>query len=354
MTDVVVVGVGMISAVGLGALETAASVRAGAMRLSETAFRDKDFRPFVLAEVPEDGLPPLDARLAGLTELSARERRLLRLATRPLRECTAPLGAEPTSLALCLALPEIETRRAFDRRAFLDRLSLQMHGLFDPKRSDASHSGRAGGVIAAGQAVAAIQQGGADFVLAGGIDSFRDLYVLGTLDLEGRVKSDANSDGFIPGEGAAFLLLASARVAAQRRMRPLASLSSVAIGLESGHLYSEQAYRGEGLAGVVRQLLGQAQPDAPIADVFSSMNGESHWAKEWGVTQIRNRALLDPELRMHHPADCLGDVGAAAGPLMVGLASLGISGRYRRSPSLVYGSSDRGARAALLVTASSH
>jgi 3-oxoacyl-[acyl-carrier-protein] synthase-1 len=54
---------------------------------------------------------------------------------------------------------------------------------------------------------------------------------------------------------------------------------------------------------------------------------------------------------MHHPADCFGDTGAACGPIMTGLAALGIRGSYRRAPALVYGSSDRGARAAMMVTA---
>jgi hypothetical protein len=36
---------------------------------------------------------------------------------------------------------------------------------------------------------------------------------------------------------------------------------------------------------------------------------------------------------------------------MVGLAALGVAGGYRRSPCLVYGSSDDGSRAAVGVTA---
>ena len=50
---------------------------------------------------------------------------------------------------------------------------------------------------------------------------------------------------------------------------------------------------------------------------------------------------------MQHPADCVGDVGSAAGPLMVGLAALGMRGGYHRSPALVYSSSDRGGRTRL-------
>ena len=55
---------------------------------------------------------------------------------------------------------------------------------------------------------------------------------------------------------------------------------------------------------------------------------------------LRNRGAFLPDHGMHHPADCYGDTGAACGPLMAGLAALGIKQGYRRSPALVYGSSD--------------
>ena len=81
------------------------------------------------------------------------------------------------------------------------------------------------------------------------------------------------------------------------------------------------------------------------------MNGENHWAKEWGVARIRNNGTFSAEHGMHHPADCYGDTGAACGALMVSLAALGIKEGYRSSPALVYASSDQGARAALAVAA---
>src|SRR2546428_13734923 len=76
--NVVVVGAGMITAVGLSAAETAASVQSGTARFAETSILDKRFEPFVLAEVPEDGLPELAEELAkeGLTARQARTRPL--------------------------------------------------------------------------------------------------------------------------------------------------------------------------------------------------------------------------------------------------------------------------------------
>ena len=349
--SVVVVGVGMLTSVGVSAVETAASVRAATARFVPTPVRDKQFQPFTIAEVPNDALPPLAEPLRGIVSLSDRERRLLRLATSPLRECLAVLPATPTKLALCLALPEQETTRPIDSAAFLSHLVIQTGSPFDPKVSDAMHVGRAGGLLAIGQAVLTIQAGRGEFVVAGGIDSYRDLFVLGTLDRERRVKSESNLDGFIPGEGAAFLLLCSARAAASHSLRVLARVAPIVTGFEPGHLYSSEVYRGDGLARTFQQLVARGDIDAPIAEVYSSMTGESHWVKEWGVAFMRTRGAFREGHGMHHPADCFGETGAASGPLMVGLAALGIDGRYRRSPALAYGSSDRGARAAMIVTA---
>src|SRR6185503_14461381 len=139
MSDpVFVISTGMVTAVGLSAPETAASVRAGTMRITETDLRDKHFDRFTIAEVPEDGLPPLSPALRGTSDLTAREMRLLRLATNALRECVAPVGNLGRPLALCLALPEMETRRSLNGPLFLNRLADQSGGMFDPAASDAS------------------------------------------------------------------------------------------------------------------------------------------------------------------------------------------------------------------------
>jgi 3-oxoacyl-[acyl-carrier-protein] synthase-1 len=342
----------MMTAVGLTAAETAASVRAGAMRFEALDYLDKRFEPFTLATVPDDGLPPLADGLAATPVLTGRERRMLRLATAPLQECVAPVASLSVVPGLCLALPESETGLPLDRAAFVRRLAAQVSPVLDAARTDASHAGRAGGLIALGQAVLTIQQGDAEFMVAGGVDSYKDLYVLGMLDREERVRSDVNVDAFIPGEAAAFLLLTSARVAGARGLTSLGRVSQVGTGFEAGHMYSTEPYRGDGLAAALAQLVAAGGAPAPIGEVYSSMNGENHWAKEWGVCYLRNRDAFLPVHRIHHPADSFGDTGAACGPLMVGLAALGIARRYRRSPALVYGSSDRGPRAALVVSAS--
>ncbi len=348
--DPVIVGVGMMTAVGLSAPETAAAVRAGAMRFTESPIRDQRFEPFTLAVVPDDGLPPLVDSLKQTAGLSSREMRMLRLATGPIAECLSVVPQSQPAPGLVLALPETRTTRPLNPAVFLSHLWTQCGGGFDAKRSAAPDVGRAGGLIAIARAAEAIRAGQSSFMIAGGVDTYRDLYVLGTLDLEKRVKSATHLDGFIPGEGAAFLLLASAAAAAAANLKPLASISPVAHSVETGHLYSDQPYRGDGLAGAVTQLVDAGVVSAPIAEVWSSMNGENHWAKEWGVAFLRNRPAFLEGHRIHHPADSFGDSGAACGPAMVALQALGMRASYRHAPALVYCSSDAGPRAALALS----
>jgi 3-oxoacyl-[acyl-carrier-protein] synthase-1 len=348
--DVVVVGMGMITAVGLSAAETAASVRARTMRFSEIAWRDKRLEPFTVAEVLEEGLPGLEPGVAAREGLSDREERLLRLGILPLRECLGPLGGTPArGIGLRLALPDLETQRPLRRARLLELLAEGAEGAVDVAASDAGSRGRAGGLAAVGQAGGLIREGKADLMIVGGIDTYRALHALGTLDRDGRVKSSSNLDGFIPGEGAGFLLLASAEAARKRGLEALARVSAAGESFEPGHLYAEEPYRGEGLASALAALVQEDVPK-PFREVYSSMNGESHWAKEWGVAVLRHRDALVPDHGLHHPADCFGDTGAACGPLLVGLAAAGLSGGYRKSPCLVYCSSDRGERAAVVVS----
>jgi 3-oxoacyl-[acyl-carrier-protein] synthase I len=346
--DAVIVGVGMMTPVGLSADETAASVRAGIMRFEATSLFDRRFQPFTLAQVPDAGLPDLVDR-PGANGITAWSERLLRLAAAPLRECTASLPAELLPLPIVLSLPEVEAPE-LTPESFLAALSAQVPGLLDPNRGAAPFRGRAGGIAAVGRAADVIRAGQIEFAIAGGVDSYNDADALAALDREGRVKSESNLDGFIPGEGAGFVLLASSAAARLAGLAPLATVAGWSFATEPGHLYSAAAYRGDGLATAIRQATAAAHAALPIRDAYASMNGESHWAKEWGVGYIRNQRVFAPDHGMHHPADSYGDPGAAAGPLMVGLAAMATATGERAGSALVYGSSDRGERAAIVIS----
>lgn len=339
---------GCISPIGLSLAESAATARARIARLRELPWLDRNFDPYVAASVPDDGLPPLAEALAA-TPIQPREARMLRLAHAALAEVLLPLPADAGPLPLLLGLPEQHSTQPIAPAAFLQRLAVQSGAPLDLGRSVAVARGRAAGLMALRQAAARLAAGEADYVLVGGVDSLLDLYVLGTLDLEGRIRNQTGNDAFSPGEGAAFLLLGNP--ARRRGVTPLATISGAATGFEPGHLYADAPYLGDGLAAAVGSLFAETPPAAPVACTYASFNGERYWAREFGVARIRNAAHFADAMLMEHPAECCGDLGAAHGPLLAALAAHGLAGGYRPGPCLVYASSDRGDRAAALLTA---
>jgi 3-oxoacyl-[acyl-carrier-protein] synthase-1 len=347
MTKVVIIGTGMTSAVGLSAREAAAAVRSGTMRFEPTPIVDKQQEPFTMASVPDDALPALAEELFSLN-LTNREKRVVRLAAAALAQCRIALPASAGAPPLFLALPAPVTGAMYGE-FILRALAVQLQDVFDLRRSSATFRGRAGGIAAIHAAAEAIRQGHTPIAIAGGAESYRDPVVLTRLDAQKRVKSAENLDAFIPGEGAGFLVLVSDAAAEAWGLQPLASISSAGQGFEAGHLESEAPYRGDGLAAAIGDLVRHSMPRAPFRVVYSSMNGESYWAKEWGVGALRHGAVLAPNLAIHHPADCFGDTGAAFAALASGLAAMGINDQYRQPPCLVYASSDDGPRGAIAI-----
>lgn len=358
-----ILGIGMVTPVGLSARQTAASVRTGIGRLAESYVTDRCGEMMVMGLCDLAELPPLVEDLDDpddpAQELSPRQDRLARLAGPALLEA---LGSESrTALPLLLALPEhhAETRDAVGAE-MTAILAAQTGRSFDGDSSRTYALGRAGGFAALGDALEMLADRGdrrdrrapPRLVLVGAVDSYLDLGLLQALDESGRLKTGEISDGFVPGEGAAFLLLGAAGSAARSGRRPIARIAAVGRAIEPGHLYSEEPHRGDGLSAAFGALFAAAGGGASNVDVgcvYAGLNGESYWAKEWGVAQIRCAAYLRDGLRIEHPADCFGDAGAALPLIMLGLGALELSRDRIDGDCLVWGGADRGERGAALL-----
>src|SRR5437762_2431821 len=88
----------MITPVGIGLAQTAASVQADIARLRQTSFHDHRLEPIVVSHLPDDALPSLVPEVARLP-ISPLRRRLLQLATFPLQAALDGIY-EPTPLFL--------------------------------------------------------------------------------------------------------------------------------------------------------------------------------------------------------------------------------------------------------------
>lgn len=345
-----IIAVGMVTPVGVAAAPAAAAVRAGIARLNESKVLNKDGEPLVMSWVKEEHLPPLSPSLEKLSAVTAHARRLLRLAAPALQEALEPCP-DPAAIPVFLGLREPWPDLPAAGADLLKHLEHQSQRTFAISRSKVFPQGRASGLVALEQALKLLSSDkNTPFVVVGGVDSYQEPALLTRLESEGRIPTGLITDGFIPGEGAAFLLLARPGQARRLGLTPLAGLDGVGLGEEKGHRYSSDPYLGEGLAGAFARLFAQAEVPSPIRSVYAGLNGESFWAKEWGVAYLRNAKRFAEKVQIEHPVQSFGDPGAALGPLMVGLAVVGLQRGYREAPCLVWCSSDRETRGAVLVS----
>jgi len=312
-----VIGTGMVTPVGGDAVTTAAAVAAEVSGVRETEILNKRLIPIKMSQVPDGALPAINEKLKDDKKLPERQQRLLRLAAAALVQLADILPAGQT-LPLYLALPEHLPNHAIPSRGnFIEQLALQSGIPLNAADSLIADIGRAGSFYAIEKAMQYFEQTGNDYLLIGGVDTCWDPNLLARLDAEDRLNVLGSFDGFFPGEGAAFLLLASDRVALHHISHPV-RLYRPGTAQENGHLYNEEPYRGDGLANAVREAVQRAAP-ARVQSVWSGMTYESYGVKEFGVALARNSAAFADPLDIQHPVDCLGDMGAATGCAMIGM-----------------------------------
>ena len=337
-----VVAMEMVTPIGIDAVQTAASVGAGISAYQASSTYNKQFNPMTMALVPDEALPALENALAEAA-LSGRQQRMLRLAALPLQYLaeTNPM-AHP--IPLLIAGPEkLPNRRSVVSDKFLKQLQIQTQQTFDLENSYVFPHGRAGGFYVIEAAMLMLEQGVCQQVMVGAVDSYLDLHLLGALDNEDRILAEGVMDGFAPGEGAAFMILQSATETSGIRLHP------PGVANEVGHRYSKEPYKGEGLAAAVTEALVPLAGQK-VATVLAGFNGENFNAKEWGVSVIRNSSKIETDFTIVHPADCLGDAGAALSLILAQLGIIGLQQGTYRGPILTWCSSELAQRTAMCIT----
>lgn len=340
-----VADVAMITPVGGTALKSAAAINAGVSAIRETAQLNKKLKPIKMALVLEAALPPLQPKLAQLN-LPARQIRLLQLAAAALKQLSQSLPQN--RITLYLALPEsLPNKAAPIIGNFIEQLAIQSGVELNIQESLVSEIGRPGVLYAMKPAQKFFENSAQDYLLVGGVDTYWDPGLLAKLDAEDRLMVDGTVDGFFPGEGASFLLLASSKIK-ENLPSPQVSFTFPGLAKEAGHFYSDEPYRGDGLATAVQKAFETALPD-PVDSVWTSMIYDSFCSKEFGVALTRNNAHISADVKMKHPVDCVGDMGAAMGGALIGLIVANAAKKSHGTHHLVCCSSDLSHRAALRV-----
>jgi 3-oxoacyl-(acyl-carrier-protein) synthase len=341
---------GLITAAGANVLMNFFTYRAGKNTYQAANYHSFDHHQVTLALVPNGALPPLAESIEDAELLSFRDERLLQMTQAAAREALAHYRGAP--IPLILAGPENYPGVINQLPSnFLSVLKTQVDLPILYSASRIIGTGRTGVLEALRLAQFYLGSGQHDHVLIGGVDSCQHSAWLEFLDRTERLKSASphrRADTFVPGEGAAFLLLTNNPACAMHSNNRVMTLTEPGLSQEAGHIYSQAPYRGDGLDAAVKQALSHLPEPHKIHYLFSGINGESYWAKELGVAVTRSSQRFD-NMKHQHPADCFGDLGAATGGALIALAAYSAFKQNSPANSLICTSSDSAYRAAVCL-----
>jgi len=338
---IVVVGIGARTPLGLDAASSAAAVRAGLSAIQDHPYLIDRFGE--LMKVTRD--PELDVALNGPD-------RIVDIAISPALDALRPLLATAPATAVSLILSTGEPRPgqpegfAAEVNARLRR-RLAAHATLEGGGSTAG--GHAGGLLAIYHGCKLLREGKIAFCLAGGVDSYLEPETLEWLDENEQLHSEGNIYGFCPGEAAGFCLLTTLSTARALGLQPLLEVVATSVASEENRIKTQTVVLGEGL-GAAFQALFENAPADPVDRIICDMNGERYRGNEYGFAVLRNPGRFRDAAAFETPADCWGDVGAASGPLHIGLVTQADARNYQKGPlSLIWASSENGSRAAILL-----
>lgn len=330
-----IVATGMVTPTGLTAAAGCAALRAGIAGFDELPYYDLLGEPIVGAAVP------------GLVEHFEDEERLvalLCLALQDLLRDTLPFPIEDVPLFIGLAEPS-RPGRVVPATKLVARVQQRLGLRFHPRLSQSIARGHAGGPAALRMARELLDSRAVPACIVAGIDSYLNGPALAWLEQHGRLKTPGNSNGVIPGEAAAAVLLRSGGNHASVRIRGLG------FALERTHVLSEEPFLGQGLAAAARQALAEAA--LGMHDIhfrLSDVTGETYGFKELALVSSRLLRQRVEAMPVWHSADTIGDTGAAAGVCQLVLLYWAFRRGYAvGSRALCLTSSISGERAAVVV-----
>ncbi|MGB8813287.1 MAG: 3-oxoacyl-ACP synthase [Paracoccaceae bacterium] len=331
---------GMVTAVGLDAASACAAMRARLDGFGETRFLGAQGGWLVGAPVP------LPRNWIG-------QMRMARLLAGAISEVfrKVPAAEGNATLILCLAEETRPGRPVPDPEPLL-RLLSEIVGLAPDTKTRVVAHGRPSGFVALQQARRLITEGAAQNVLIAGVDSYLTTLTVAHYLESARILGPGNANGFIPGEAAAAILCTAGE-------GPLC-LTGLGLAREEAFIYNDMGtdgdplpLRGDGMTNAYAQAFDAAGIEMrQLGYRISDLIGESYFFKQTALASIRLLRGRHDFQGLWSPAESVGNIGAAAVPLMIGMAlAAAAKGYHGGDPVLIEASGDDGACGAALFTA---
>jgi 3-oxoacyl-[acyl-carrier-protein] synthase-1 len=327
---------GLVTSVGLSAAASCAAIRAGISNASETRFIDAGGEPIIGHQVA------LESPWSGTAKL-------LKMAEAAMHECLQAVPPEHwcgIPVLACVAESGRPGCTAGLERRLLPHLETTMQVDF-PAASRTFAEGKVAVARAIEHARRLLYDDGFAVVLVLAVDSLLDWESITAYQAEGRLLTSCDADGFLPGEAAGALLLGRDGHGGE------SICAGLGFALETATPGADLPLRGDGLALAFRRALADAglamhEIDHRIADV----SGEQYYFREADLALSRTLRRQKNVFDLWHPADCVGEVGAAAGAIVLCVADAAFRKGYGPGPRmLAHFSGDDGQRAAIVLQA---
>jgi 3-oxoacyl-[acyl-carrier-protein] synthase-1 len=331
---IAILSTGLVTSVGLSAQASCAAIRAGVTNPTETRYIDSRGEWIMAHQVP------LDEPWSGFDKLA-------RMAVMVIQESLAARDRADWSripLLLCVAERERPGRVDGLDDGLLPQIQ-QLVGLAFHAGSMIVPDGRVSFGVALLEARRLLAQSDVLAVLIVAVDSFICRSSILAYERAGRILTPENSNGFIPGEGAGALLVG--RPSVGRRLL----CTGLGFGTETAHIESTEPLRADGLTDAVRDALQDAQCGLEDVDFrIVDVSGEQYYFKEASLTLSRVLRARKEQFDIWHPAECIGESGAVAGPASIAVAYAACSKNYAPGPNiLLHAANDAGQRMAAIV-----
>jgi 3-oxoacyl-[acyl-carrier-protein] synthase I len=338
-----IVGCGAVTPVGFSAAQTCAAIRAGISRFTLYGCRDRTRGPTLRAEVPLRPRPA-DAKPLG---------RLICMVSIAFRECLKSAGIhDPGRWPLLLGVREpfrASRRDDWSHAALLTALQRSL-GITLHSRSRVFPTGNASAFEALAHARDLVYSEPIEGCLVGGVDSLLNAADMKTFGDAYRLKSDEVAQGFVPGEGAAFVAITRFGSSGRCAIRGL----GITREEDDRTVLSDGYPTGKGLAAAIQAALEDSRIDeGEVAFRVSDMNGETYRGQESMLSLARSYRTRREHFPQILPAASIGELAAASGAVTMILAMTAIARGYAAGKiAICEASSDGGLRAACVIQGS--
>ena len=316
-----ITGVGMVTGVGLNAPASCAAIRCAIDNFQETRFIDNGGEWIMGCEVP-------------LVQPWRGKTKLIKMAATAISECLAnirQIDPKETPLLLCLSEHERKGRVIIDdNQLFLDlqdELGVKFH-----EKSRVIPKGHVAVTVAFKHARQLLHELKVKHILIAATDSLLVASTLIHYEENERLLTSNNSNGFIPGEAAAALVVEPVYAKQENQL----ICHGLGFGVEKAHVDSEEPLRADGLTAAIKESLNDAGCGESILEFkITDISGEQYYFKEASLAFGRIDRTKREEFDIWHPADCIGEVGAVIGLVMVAVLKFACEKNYSKGNQIL-------------------